>query len=295
MANYKHIFLYLAGRLSGKQANRLEREAVDDFFLRDAIEGFENNDGAHEQNIQSLHRKLKLRTQPVSTRYYWRFQDAAILIIFLSAFGLLIPRLYERRSPAYYADLMRTSVEEEIILPLEELQQQPSALLPATPVAPAVSDIIVIVDDELTLSDVVFDIQVEPVAVDVDSYIAQSAAVVEEAIEEEAIPYVAVEQKPKFMIAGVDVGEKGFSRWVAQHLKYPEAAIEQGLRGKVLCSFVITTEGKVTDVKVLSGVHPLLDKEAARVISSSPQWIPAMQRGNAVAVVYHVPVVFLLS
>jgi len=295
MSKYKHILLYLAGRLTGKQANRLEREAVDDPFLHDAIEGFEENAGAHEQNLQSLHRKLKLRTQTVSPRYYWRFQDAAILIIFLSALGLLFAQLYERRTPTYYADLMQASVEEEIILPLEKPLQQPAALLPATPVAPAVSDIITIVDDEVALSDVVFDIQVEAVAVDVNSYIAQGAAVAEEAVEEEAIPYVTVEQKPKFMIAGKDAGEKGFSRWVAQHLKYPEAAIEQDLRGRVLCSFVITADGKVTDVKVLSGVHPLLDKEAVRVISSSPQWVPAMQWGQAVAVVYQVPVVFLLS
>jgi len=295
MSNYKKIFAYLAGRLSGKQANRLERQAVDDPFLRDAIEGFEENTGAHEQNLQKLRQRLQSRTQKHSRRYYWQLQDVAILIVCLSAFGLLFSQIYQKKTPSYYADLTRTSVEEEIFFLPQEQQKEPTERLPATPVAPMISDIIIIVDDEVVLSNAMFDVQVETLEVDVNAYIAQGMAAVEETVEEEAIPYVAVEQKPKFVLSGKDVGEKGFSRWIAQQLRYPEAAIEQELRGRVLCSFVITAEGKVTEVKVLSGVHPLLDKEAVRVISSSPQWIPAMQRGQAVAVVYQVPVVFLLS
>ncbi|MDR0294776.1 MAG: energy transducer TonB [Prevotellaceae bacterium] len=296
MSNYKNIFAYLAGRLSGKQANRLERQAVDEPFLYEAIEGFEENKGAHEQNLQKLHRKLKVRTQTAKPRYHWHFQDAAIFIVFISVLGfLLVPRLNERRVPTYYADLMKITVEEEFIFMPSEPRQHSSELLSATPVAPIVSDIIVIVDDEVALSDVFFDVQVETMEVDVSAYIAQGLIVAEEAVEEEIIPYVAVEQKPKFIISGKDVGKKGFSRWIAQQIRYPEAAIEQELRGRVLCSFVITAEGNVTDVKVLSGVHPLLDKEAIRVISSSPQWIPGMERGRAVAVAYYVPVVFLLS
>ncbi|MCL2098357.1 MAG: energy transducer TonB [Bacteroidales bacterium] len=293
MIKPKNIFAYLADRLSGKQANRLERQAVDDPFLYEAIEGFEENKGVHEQALQSLRRKLKARTETSRYRPYWRFQDAAIFIIFLSVLGFLFSQLYERRAPTYYANLMSAPIEEEIILLLEESRQQSAELLPATPIAPMLSDLIVIVDDEVTLSNMVFDVQIEPV--DLSAYIAQGVVAAEEAVGEEVIPYVAVEEKPKFMIAGKDAGEKGFSRWIAQHLKYPEAAIEQEQRGKVLCSFVITAEGEVSDVKVLSGVHPLLDKEAVRVISSSPRWVPGTQRGRAVAVVYHVPVVFLLA
>ena len=295
MTNHKNIFAYIAGRLNGKQANRIEREAVDDAFLRDAIEGLEENVGAHEQNLQSLRRKLKMRTQ-ITTRYrYWYLQDAAILIIFLSALGLLFSQIYETRTPVYYADLMNAPVEEEILLPLEKPHEETAALLPATPVMPMVSDIITIIDDEALPNNVLFDMQMETMSVDMSSYIAERIMTTEDVVEEEAIPYVSVEEKPKFIISGKDIGEKGFPQWVAQRLKYPEAAIEQGLRGKVLCSFVITAEGLVTDVKVIAGVHPLLDKEAVRVISSSPQWTPGMQRGRAVAVVYHVPVVFLLS
>ena len=113
MSNYKNIFAYLAGRLSGKQANRLERQAVDDPFLYEALEGFEENSGKHEQNLQSLHRKLKTRIQTLRPRYQWLFRDAAVLILFVSVLGFwLIPRINEKKSPAYYADLMRTSVEE---------------------------------------------------------------------------------------------------------------------------------------------------------------------------------------
>ncbi len=290
MSRYKHIFRYLSGKLPGKAANRLEREAMDDAFLYEALEGLEQQ-GAHKQNLKSLRRSLSARVSPPVQRTYY-FKEAAIIIIFLSVGGLLLPKLYEKNNYRHYADLINNDQPEEevIFLPAEEPDSSTSEALP---VAPYVETAIVVDDVEVLADELLFNLQVEPV--DINDYVVQQRPEEEDTLQEEAIPYVAVEQKPKFMLAGADVGEKGFSRWIIQHLNYPAAAIDRNLRGRVLCSFVITAEGKVSDVKVVSGVHPLLDNEALRVISSSPDWLPAMQHGRAVAVLYRIPVVFVLA
>lgn len=71
-------------------------------------------------------------------------------------------------------------------------------------------------------------------------------------------------------------------KWVYVYLRYPREAVENGIQGKVLVDFVIDEKGKVQDVKVVKGVDELLDAEAVRVVSSSPNWKPAQVRGKKV-------------
>ena len=66
------------------------------------------------------------------------------------------------------------------------------------------------------------------------------------------------------------------------YLRYPEQAVRNGIQGRVLVNMVIDERGKVTDVKVVKGVDPLLDAEAVRVVSASPDWKPDMVRGEKV-------------
>ena len=85
------------------------------------------------------------------------------------------------------------------------------------------------------------------------------------------------------------------STYIAERLKYPEEARKQKIEGKVFVSFVIDTTGLVTNVKVMRGVHPLLDAEAIRVVEALPRWEPAKQRGKKVRVSYTVPVQFSMG
>lgn len=71
-------------------------------------------------------------------------------------------------------------------------------------------------------------------------------------------------------------------KWVYTYLKYPQECIEDGIQGKVLVDFVIDEKGKVREVKVRKGVHPLLDAEAKKVVESSPDWKPARKQGKKV-------------
>ncbi len=102
------------------------------------------------------------------------------------------------------------------------------------------------------------------------------------------IPFASVEVKPAFQ--GGDAGE--FAKWVNENLQYPQAAKDADVQGRVVAQFVVGTDGKVGDVKVLRGVHPDLDAEVVRVISSSPDWTPGFVKGEPVKVTYTFPVVF---
>jgi len=104
----------------------------------------------------------------------------------------------------------------------------------------------------------------------------------------ESVPFQLVETKPSFN--GGDANE--FSKWVNENLNYPENCRKEGISGRVVLSFTVTETGKVTDAKVLRGVHEDLDKEALRVVSSSPDWTPGMKDGKPVAVTYTFPVIF---
>ena len=102
------------------------------------------------------------------------------------------------------------------------------------------------------------------------------------------IPFATVEVKPMFN--GGDAIE--FSKWVNENLKYPQAAKDAGVQGRVTLQFTVYPDGSVRDTKVLRGVNPDLDAEALRVVSASPDWTPGYVKGEPVKVTYTFPVVF---
>lgn len=94
------------------------------------------------------------------------------------------------------------------------------------------------------------------------------------------IPYNDCDIKPTFL--GSSDPRVFMQKWVYAYLKYPQAAVRNGKQGRVLVDFIIDEKGKVRDVKVLKSVDPLLDAEAVKVISASPDWKPARHRGAKV-------------
>ena len=99
-----------------------------------------------------------------------------------------------------------------------------------------------------------------------------------------------VEQMPSF-----PGGPSALMEWLSNNVKYPVVAQENGVQGRVVVSFVVERDGSITDVKVVRGVDPSLDKEASRVVRAMPRWIPGKQNGSAVRVKYNVPVAFRLQ
>ena len=95
-----------------------------------------------------------------------------------------------------------------------------------------------------------------------------------------AIPYYECDVPPSFL--GSTDPRVFLEKWVYAYLKYPQEAVRDGIQGRVLVDFVIDEKGKMKDVKVLRGVDPLLDAEAVKVVSASPDWKPARLQGRKV-------------
>lgn len=178
-------------------------------------------------------------------------------------------------------------VEEEEMIITQETPPPP----PEVPKIELLSDNIEIMDDDIKVDDNILNLEDDAnMGVDIQDYKGQVEDVVEEEVEEAAVPFAIVEEKPSFM--GGDASK--FSKWVGENLIYPETAKENGVQGRVTLQFKVNKDGSVSDVMVLRGVDPLLDKEAVRVVKSSPKWKPGRQRDRAVPVTYTFPVIFQL-
>ncbi len=99
-----------------------------------------------------------------------------------------------------------------------------------------------------------------------------------------------VEEMPEF-----PGGELEMRKFIAQHVKYPVIAQDNGIQGKVYVTFVVEKDGSVGRIKIARGVNPSLDAEAMRVVNEMPAWTPGKQRGQNVAVSYTVPIDFVLQ
>lgn len=102
--------------------------------------------------------------------------------------------------------------------------------------------------------------------------------------------YDTVEEAPQF-----PGGYQELMSFLAKNIEYPTEAVQQKTEGKVICQFVVTSEGKITDVKVVRGVTSALDQEAVRVLECMPDWVPGKQDGKAVNVRFVIPINFKLQ
>ncbi len=117
----------------------------------------------------------------------------------------------------------------------------------------------------------------------------KTETVVEVAPREEA-PFIVVEQQPEF-----PGGLAALGGFVQKNLKYPQQAIQASMSGRVYVSFVVNTDGSLTDVQVVKGIGFGCDEEAMRVIRAMPRWKPGKQAGRAVRVRFNLPVAFTLE
>jgi protein TonB len=176
-------------------------------------------------------------------------------------------------------------VEEEIIPITREQEIKP----PPPPPPPKVVEVLNIVDDDVEIED---ELEIEDTEADDETVIDVAPVVVadEEEEEETAEVFFIVEDMPEF-----PGGDLALRKFIANAVKYPVIAQENGIQGKVYVTFVVGKDGSVRDAKVARGVDPSLDKEALRVVNSLPKWKPGKQRGKPVNVSYTVPINFVLQ
>ncbi len=176
-------------------------------------------------------------------------------------------------------------VEEEIIPITREDQVKP----PPPPPPPQVIEVLNIVDDDVEIED---ELEIEDSEADDETMIDVAPIITtsEEEEEDEAQVFFIVEDMPEF-----PGGELALRKFIANSIKYPVIAQENGIQGKVYVTFVVDKNGAVSNAKIARGVDPSIDKEALRVVSNLPKWKPGKQRGKPVRVSYTVPINFVLQ
>lgn len=102
-------------------------------------------------------------------------------------------------------------------------------------------------------------------------------------------------EQPVFTVVEEQPYLNGMYEFLSQNIKYPEEAKELGIQGKVFVTFVVESDGSISNVKVLRGIGGGCDEEAIRVVQSMPKWSPGKQRGTAVRVQFNLPVKFTLN
>lgn len=173
-------------------------------------------------------------------------------------------------------------LEEEIVPVTRQQQETP----PPPPPPPQVIEVLNIVEDDVDIEEIDFesfetdeDTEFEIVAFDEEE---------EEAADE---VFFIVEDMPKFK--GGDLND--FRVYVQKRIRYPDIAQENGIQGRVFVQFAVDAKGEVVNAVVIRGVDPALDKEALRVVKSSPKWTPGKQRGRPVKVQFTFPITFQLQ
>ncbi|GAB2588370.1 energy transducer TonB [Spirosoma areae] len=101
--------------------------------------------------------------------------------------------------------------------------------------------------------------------------------------------FTVVEQPPQFPGGMQNLGE-----YLRKNLRYPEAARQAKVEGRVFVNFLVSNQGKIQDVHVLKRVGFGMDEEALRLMQAMPNWIPGRQSGRAVNVRYNLPINFSL-
>ncbi|GHT37218.1 cell envelope biogenesis protein TonB [Bacteroidia bacterium] len=102
--------------------------------------------------------------------------------------------------------------------------------------------------------------------------------------------FTVVDEMPKY-----PGGDGALLKFIADSIKYPAEAQENGIQGRVVAYFIVNQDGSISNPTLLKGVEPSLDEEALRIIKSMPKWTPGKIKGEPVRVKYTIPVTFRLS
>ena len=177
--------------------------------------------------------------------------------------------------------------EEEIDITRQEDTPPPP---PPPPAVEQVAEVLNVVEDNVEVADNnLLSSEDDQAQAQTQTYVPPAVKVEEEEESSQQI-FMVVEEMPEF-----PGGQAALMSFIAKSIKYPVVAQENGIQGRVTCSFVVNKDGSIVDAEVVRGIDPSLDKEALRVINTMPKWKPGKQRGKPVRVKFTVPINFRLN
>ena len=102
--------------------------------------------------------------------------------------------------------------------------------------------------------------------------------------------YDLVDEMPSF-----PGGLEELYKWIDNNVQYPAVARENGIEGRVILKFIVEKDGSLSDSTVIHSVHPMVDREALRLVGQMPKWNPGRRAGVPVRVRYCLPIKFKLG
>jgi len=170
---------------------------------------------------------------------------------------------------------------EDVLIPVTH----PKEIAPP-PAPPKVAEVITIIESE---SDLEEDFEIEDVEATQETAVASIDRPDEVEDTEEDI-FITCEFPPSF-----PGGVEALYKFISDNVKYPSAAKDNNVTGKVVVRFVVNQKGNIENAYVFRSIDPLLDREAIRVVESLPKWNPGTQRGKPVKVWFTLPINFQLN
>lgn len=250
---------------------------------------------AHLQKQEDIRRQQEEAEEAELVEKIKKIAVFVITLVVLGGMGILFATI-ERRSSERNLEAFRRNLEQITQKPLVAGQPKQSEI--NTQIVSEVEPELMVeyshdLEDEIDEYEDMYDYNYN----DVGSYsLSENEEIeLEESLEpdysrQKIYQSVEVDEEPKF-----PGGEHELLEYIADNVVYPQTAIDEGIQGRVIVSFVVEPNGKVTNVEVLRGIGGGCDEEAVRVVKSLPNWEPGVRRGKNVRVAIAVPVKFALE
>lgn len=261
----KSMMQYIQGQRKGKEAHRLEKEAMKDPFLSDALDGYQAVEGSHVESIEAMRRRISRRIRSRRDSIT-KWSVAASLLICLG-FGSYFWLNKETGLPEQAQSM---AVIEEKAIPLEQapLAAAPKAAAPiasAPAAAPAASAPVAAAP---TAAPVAVPVEILSIVEDA-APIADTAA---ESIAEIKIAPRALTRSAHIHASRPVIGEEAFREYLKKELVHPQDSACKGITGTVLIEFHINEQGRPVNLSVKQSLCESADKEALRLIEKGPDW-----------------------
>ena len=212
------------------------------------------------------------------------FLEIGLVVAMVAALGAFEVKSYDKEDKEQFVRQASEEIED-IVIQTQEQELPP----PPPPETPEVTTEFEVVEDDAELTN-----ELGPVNAEVDESTQNieitPVVVEEEEEEEEAQIFTVVEKDPEFP-GGMDA----LYKYLAQNIKYPTIARENGITGRVYVTFVVERDGSIANPRVLKDIGGGCGAEAIRVVKSMPKWNPGKQSGKAVRVQFNLPVNFNLQ
>lgn len=177
----------------------------------------------------------------------------------------------------YYGYDSTMAVFDSVAMPAQEAAAPPAAM-PAAPTRQ---------EERRRTEEPRNPVNVEPAPAPAEPVIVAETPATTPAADDNSV-FEVVEQQPTFAAGNLGA-------WLGANIRYPAVAEENGIQGQVICQFIVEKDGSISNVTVLRGADPSLDREAVRVIKSMPRWNPGKNGGQPVRVKFTLPIKFSLQ